>query len=219
MRGFLWYQGDMKKGKAKVAWDSICKPKEEGGLGNLYRSNGFIHISFMVRFPELFHMQVSMIKSDREDVIMWRDRDDIFSPFFVACAWESIRLRADVVPWYNVIWFSHCILRHAIHLWLVVKKKLKTQDRLRQWDVSPDTNLNLLRCPLCNVVLDSHSHLFFECPYSSQVWSQIRVLIDMNNIAPRIEDVLAFIILISKSKSVVSVISRIFGCYNILFME
>nr|GEX79797.1 hypothetical protein [Tanacetum cinerariifolium] len=32
MHGFLWYQGDMKKGKAKVAWDSICKPKEEGGL-------------------------------------------------------------------------------------------------------------------------------------------------------------------------------------------
>nr|GEZ21697.1 reverse transcriptase domain, reverse transcriptase zinc-binding domain protein [Tanacetum cinerariifolium] len=100
MRGFLWYQGDMKKGKAKVAWDSICKPKEEGGLGNLYGSSGFIHISFMVRFPELFHMQVPMIKSDREDVIIWRDRDDIFSAFSVACAWESIRLRADVVPWF-----------------------------------------------------------------------------------------------------------------------
>ncbi|GJU98998.1 hypothetical protein Tco_1328269, partial [Tanacetum coccineum] len=33
MRGFLWCQGDMKKGKAKVTWDSICKPKEEDGLG------------------------------------------------------------------------------------------------------------------------------------------------------------------------------------------
>nr|GEV20434.1 hypothetical protein [Tanacetum cinerariifolium] len=52
-----------------------------------------------VRFPELFHMQVLMIQSDREDVIMWRDIDGIFRPFSVACAWESIRLRADVVPW------------------------------------------------------------------------------------------------------------------------
>nr|GFD18995.1 reverse transcriptase domain, reverse transcriptase zinc-binding domain protein [Tanacetum cinerariifolium] len=27
MRGFLWCQGDMKKGKAKVAWDVVCLPK------------------------------------------------------------------------------------------------------------------------------------------------------------------------------------------------
>ncbi|GKD74216.1 hypothetical protein Tco_1332498 [Tanacetum coccineum] len=33
MRAFLWCQGEMKKGKAKVAWESICYPKNEGGLG------------------------------------------------------------------------------------------------------------------------------------------------------------------------------------------
>nr|GEV59940.1 hypothetical protein [Tanacetum cinerariifolium]GEV77868.1 hypothetical protein [Tanacetum cinerariifolium] len=27
-------EGEMKKGKAKVAWDSVCKPKHEGGLGD-----------------------------------------------------------------------------------------------------------------------------------------------------------------------------------------
>nr|GEW99011.1 putative reverse transcriptase zinc-binding domain-containing protein [Tanacetum cinerariifolium] len=32
-RGFLWCQGDMKKGKAKVAWDNVCLPKDEVGLG------------------------------------------------------------------------------------------------------------------------------------------------------------------------------------------
>ncbi|GKC40533.1 sodium/hydrogen exchanger 6 [Tanacetum coccineum] len=32
MRGFLWCQGKMKKGKAKVAWDSVCMPKYKGGL-------------------------------------------------------------------------------------------------------------------------------------------------------------------------------------------
>lgn len=32
MRGFLWCQGEMKRGKAKVAWESVCKPKQEGGL-------------------------------------------------------------------------------------------------------------------------------------------------------------------------------------------
>ncbi|GKB97474.1 hypothetical protein Tco_0983611 [Tanacetum coccineum] len=33
MRGFLWCQGDMRMGKAKVAWEVVCLPKKEGGLG------------------------------------------------------------------------------------------------------------------------------------------------------------------------------------------
>lgn len=33
IRGFLWCQGDLKQGKAKVSWKKVCLPKEEGGLG------------------------------------------------------------------------------------------------------------------------------------------------------------------------------------------
>ncbi|GJW55346.1 reverse transcriptase domain, reverse transcriptase zinc-binding domain protein [Tanacetum coccineum] len=104
-------------------------------------------------------MQVLMIQNDRENVIMWRDREGVLRHFFVPCAWDTIRLRADVVNWYNVVWFPHCIPRDAIHLWLVVKQKLKTQDRLRQWDVGPDIDLNLLKCPLCNLN-ERNSRLF-----------------------------------------------------------
>ncbi|GJY89862.1 hypothetical protein Tco_0505058 [Tanacetum coccineum] len=32
-RGFLWCQGDMKRGKAKVSWENVCLPKNHGGLG------------------------------------------------------------------------------------------------------------------------------------------------------------------------------------------
>ncbi|XP_071739942.1 uncharacterized mitochondrial protein AtMg00310-like [Rutidosis leptorrhynchoides] len=33
IRGFLWCQGEYKTVKAKVKWDDVCLPKEEGGLG------------------------------------------------------------------------------------------------------------------------------------------------------------------------------------------
>lgn len=33
IRGFLWCQGDFKRGKAKVNWNDVCKPKRQGGLG------------------------------------------------------------------------------------------------------------------------------------------------------------------------------------------
>nr|GEW34304.1 retrovirus-related Pol polyprotein from transposon 17.6 [Tanacetum cinerariifolium] len=84
------------------------------------------------------------------------------------CPFDCLRLRADVVNWYHVVWFPHCIPRHAIHIWLVIKEKLKTQDRLWQWDVGLSIDLNLLRCPLCEMVPDSHSHLFFEFLFASQ---------------------------------------------------
>ncbi|GKC80489.1 xylulose kinase-1, partial [Tanacetum coccineum] len=73
-------------------------------------------------------------------------------------------------------------------------QKLKTQDRLRQWDVGPSIDLNLLKCPLCDLVPDSHDHLFFECSFSSQVWSKVRVLCGMDAIPPHLSDVVAFII-------------------------
>ncbi|GJT98779.1 RNA-directed DNA polymerase, eukaryota, reverse transcriptase zinc-binding domain protein [Tanacetum coccineum] len=33
LKTFLWSQSDTAKGKAKVAWSSICKPNDQGGLG------------------------------------------------------------------------------------------------------------------------------------------------------------------------------------------
>ncbi|GJR25730.1 reverse transcriptase domain, reverse transcriptase zinc-binding domain protein [Tanacetum coccineum] len=133
----------------------------------------------------------------------------VYHPFLVALTWDSIRPRADIVDWYNVVWFSHCVPRHSIHLWLVIQKKLKTQDRLRQWDVGPSVDLNLLKCPLCDLVPDSHDHLFFQCSYSFQVWLKVRVLCGMDSISPQMDDILAFLIPISKGRSVVSIIARV----------
>lgn len=36
LKGFLWCQGELTKGKAKISWDNICKPKDQGGLGIKY---------------------------------------------------------------------------------------------------------------------------------------------------------------------------------------
>ncbi|GJW21235.1 reverse transcriptase domain, reverse transcriptase zinc-binding domain protein [Tanacetum coccineum] len=73
----------------------------------------------------------------------WLGIDKTFS---VAIAWEDLRHRGNVIAWTNIVWFAHCVPRHAFHAWLVKRRKLKTEDLLRQWDVGLLTDLNLSRC-------------------------------------------------------------------------
>ncbi|GJZ88898.1 putative reverse transcriptase domain, reverse transcriptase zinc-binding domain protein [Tanacetum coccineum] len=257
MHSFLWCNGEMRRGKAKVAWEDIFLPKDEGGLGirrldhfNVALISSYVWsiltrkeslwvkwgrnfwdypfggnmtwgwrkilqirpiiqwpLEWANRYPLIFAMTVPSLNEDNDQnkinngksTSMWFDKwhdlcliqgmltarditrsgfglsesvSDLIAngnlrPFSVDSAWDSLRSRADVVDWFHVVWFPQCIPRHAFHIWLVTKQTLKTQDTLRQWDVSPTTDLNLLRCPLCDLVPDSHSHLFFECSFST----------------------------------------------------
>ncbi|XP_071695192.1 uncharacterized protein [Rutidosis leptorrhynchoides] len=89
--------------------------------------------------------------------------------------WEYLRPRAAHVPWYSVVWFSRCIPRHAFVLWLLMGERLKTQDRLKAWEIHHGA---IIVCPLCNLVPDTHDHLFFSCPFASQVWTLVLQHID-----------------------------------------
>ncbi|GJU36268.1 hypothetical protein Tco_1184622 [Tanacetum coccineum] len=74
-------------------------------------------------------------KDSHEDTIRWQDSNGILSDFSVRKAWEVIRPMGDVVLWHRIVWFSYYIPRHAFHLWLVMRNSLRTQDKLRQWDI------------------------------------------------------------------------------------
>ena len=53
-----------------------------------------------------------------------------------------------------------------IHTLASGQKAFGKQDRLHP--LLPDTT-----CLLCNIQLETHDHLFFECPYSQQLWHNI----------------------------------------------
>ncbi|GJR67387.1 retrotransposon protein, putative, ty1-copia subclass [Tanacetum coccineum] len=127
------------------------------------------------------------------NVTQWRDHNGTLSSFLVAKAWEAIRPRGNQVGWFRIVWFSHNIPCHAFHLWLVMRKGLKTHDRMKQWDVGPTIDVNLLRCSLCNAQPDSHTYLFFECAFSAKVWSYVRVLADMDLVPPVMHDIILYL--------------------------
>nr|GEW41416.1 hypothetical protein [Tanacetum cinerariifolium] len=138
--------------------------------------------AWLLKALDLGLIPVPSIIDSRPDLVQWRDLNGVLSCFCVGAAWEALRPRGVEVSWYRVVWFSHCIPRHAFHLWLVMRNSLKTQAKLRQWDVGVGTDLNLLQCAFCSCQLDSHAHLFFECLYSLKVWQLVRPLAGMKNV-------------------------------------
>ncbi|GKA61194.1 putative reverse transcriptase domain, reverse transcriptase zinc-binding domain protein [Tanacetum coccineum] len=184
IRGFLWCNGEYKRGKSKVSWDVICLPKSKGGLciRCLKVFNGALmatHIwnivtnkdSLWVRWIHMYKLKdrsfwdvrpkASMswgwrkllqlrevvkpflwkqapnlasipvpVLTDREDCMRWRDGNGNMHIFSVKLAWEVLRPRDVEVPWYRIVWFTHCIPRNAFNLWLIMRRRLKTQDKM-----------------------------------------------------------------------------------------
>ncbi|GJY48720.1 reverse transcriptase zinc-binding domain-containing protein [Tanacetum coccineum] len=93
-------------------------------------------------------------------------------------------------------------------MWLVTRKALKTHDKLHMWDlggVDPTT----ITCVLCGTQADSHTRLFFECPYASKVWISIRHLAGMEHISPIMDDIVAYLIPMAHKRNVLSVIGKL----------
>ena len=106
-----------------------------------------------------------------------------------------------------MVWFSHRIPRHAFHTWLVIKRRLKTQDMLTLLD--DNNNLVSLLCPLCELQPDSHEHLFFECLFSSQVWNSLKVFADLGVMPSSLDAIITFLTIKARSRSVRSVVSKL----------
>ncbi|GKC06817.1 hypothetical protein Tco_0998427 [Tanacetum coccineum] len=319
LRGFLWCQGNMRKGKAKVSWEAVCLPKDEGGLGvrrldnfnkalmvshvwkllsfkeslwvkwiHVYKlkNRSFLDIPYrgnmtwgwrkilqlcplirefiwycigdgsqastwfnrwctastiyniassrdifragfdlnskvrdcihegmwnwpnewLVKYPLLSSIQVPAISVDKRDYLEWRDNDGNGKPFSVHLVWNSIRLRDNVVSWFDFVWFQNCIPRHTFNMWLIIKKRLKTQDLLNRWNVAAGL---ATVCPLCETQPDSHDHLFFYCHFSQQVWSHLKQFVGLTGSGSSLASIMSILLPIAKRKSSKSIIGKL----------
>ncbi|XP_071694675.1 uncharacterized protein [Rutidosis leptorrhynchoides] len=79
MRGFLWCQGNMKNGKAKVKWDDVCLPKQEGGLGCRQKAFGLFRFLRMkvevgrkfLRLRDIFRSSIIHILGNGDNTSAW----------------------------------------------------------------------------------------------------------------------------------------------------
>ncbi|GJT41808.1 hypothetical protein Tco_0941673 [Tanacetum coccineum] len=158
------------------------------------------------KYPLLQTIPLPRMDVTAQDCLEWRNESGLAKPFCVSMVWSSIRPRNDKVNWFAAVWFDLCIPRHAFNLWLVVKQKLKTQDRVAWWDVSGSLSSV---CPLCDLVPDSHDHLFFECSFSQQVWNQVKSYAGLSTSSPVFSQIMSIVVPFAARKSSRSIIAKL----------
>ncbi|GJS26214.1 reverse transcriptase domain, reverse transcriptase zinc-binding domain protein [Tanacetum coccineum] len=91
-------------------------------------------------------------------------------------------------------------------MWLIFRRKLRTQDLIPSWDVS--TSLGNV-CSLCETVMDSHEHIFFECSFSQGIWDRIKRLAGLERYPPNIYDIFHTMLPFINRRTTCSVVAKL----------
>jgi hypothetical protein len=77
------------------------------------------------------------------------------------------------------IWKSKCMSKHKFFAWLILHDRINTREMLirRNWKVTDDHT-----CVLCPTrSLEDWSHLFFQCCFSTRIWSYLQIFWGMGS--------------------------------------
>lgn len=98
------------------------------------------------------------------DTICWQNSN---SEHVTTCLiWNSIRPPELPLPWVEAVWHPLHIPKCSFTLWLALRNRLLTKDRMAGFGMNSD-----LRCVLCNNNAESVPHLFSSCIFSRSVMS------------------------------------------------
>lgn len=112
---------------------------------------------------------VRLNRKEEDDRSLWKFREDGFKNNFSSKqTWNLIREHKPISDWHKAVWFSFSTPRHSFITWLAYHDRLATGEKLRNWDAAAR-----VCCVFCGETVETRDHLFFSCPYSSQVWSSL----------------------------------------------
>ena len=106
--------------------------------------------------------------TEEADYSVWKNSLGTYKPVFhTRNTWKLLRQVGTIVDWYRGVWFTHHTPKYAFFTWLAILNRLTTGDRMLTWNTSVNPS-----CVFCNQ-LETRNHLFFSCPYTSAVWTQL----------------------------------------------
>ncbi|XP_018448790.1 uncharacterized protein LOC108820333 [Raphanus sativus] len=107
---------------------------------------------------------VSKLRPEKEDVSIWRGKSGFKKTFYSHETWLLLRESKPKFTWACGVWFPQHKPKYAFIIWLSMKNILSTLNRVAKWSQGVVTT-----CILCKAAIETRSHLFFDCGYSSQI--------------------------------------------------
>ena len=99
---------------------------------------------------------------DVPDSVTWIPSTD--GKYQIKSTWTTMFPSTSTVPWHNLVWFAGAVPRHSFIMWLALHIRLATHDRILHFTPGP------LACVFCVSHMETHDHLFFQCPYTCYIW-------------------------------------------------
>ncbi|XP_031261055.1 uncharacterized protein LOC116119264 [Pistacia vera] len=82
-------------------------------------------------FPQVVNQAAIIPSNLPQDVVVWRSSDDRNVRFYSRQAWLDIAPASNSVPWSSIVCIGTSIPRHSFILWLAIRQKLLTQDKMQ----------------------------------------------------------------------------------------
>ena len=117
-------------------------------------------------------------------------------------AWLALRDRHSLVTWHKLIWFPKAIPKCGFILWLAIRERLGTLDRLHVASSG-------WTCFLCNSCVENHEHLFFSCSYSNLIWRDLKQKGDISFGDLSWRDCISQMVALCKGKSLTSMVRKL----------
>lgn len=96
----------------------------------------------------------------RKDAVLWQGTKLVK----LSTIWNSIRRTGTTLPWFEAVWHSLSIPKCAFFMWLALKRRLLTKDKMQSFGMQVNPS-----CMLCQGNTETVEHLFTSCPYSNLV--------------------------------------------------
>ncbi|XP_062104537.1 uncharacterized protein LOC133815748 [Humulus lupulus] len=198
-RAFLWKCQADYEGAGNVAWEKVCRPKKEGGLGfrNILKWNiaalGKYIWTVATKKDNLWVKWVHHVYIKNED--WWDHCGSLQSSWYwkkIVEVKEKFKHLIDIsrfiqedytikngyhllcavskrAQWCSEVWSRLNIPKHSFILWMAMLDRLKTKQRLMRFQM-----VNNSVCLLCDVHDESIAHLFFDCHFSKRCLQQVK---------------------------------------------
>ncbi|GJU98053.1 RNA-directed DNA polymerase, eukaryota, reverse transcriptase zinc-binding domain protein [Tanacetum coccineum] len=108
---------------------------ENCSVADMIMDNEWVWPNNWVRnFTQLKNLKVPLLNSNHEDSVKWKKNNEVMVDFSIKEAWLDMKCVQSTVSWWKIIWFPQCNPRCAFILWMEIKEKLATQDKMMEWN-------------------------------------------------------------------------------------